>query len=320
VDGFTGNPTPVSYVATSTGGVKSSVENPGRIALRYQLPVTTTNTATTTQRETATTTVPTVVPTTVTTTADGVPTTITTTVPTVVPTTATTTETATSTTTAVNNIFTLPNIEHTVREDGPVTFTPKYPSNVDPKSVRFIDGAGKEVNVLEVVGQGKWTVTDNGEVTFTPVDGFTGLPAAVSYIASTRDGVKAVEPAQIQISRHLPVTTTNTTTERETATTTVPTVVPTTVTTAVPTTVTTTADGVPTTITTTVPTVVPTTVRETSTVFMLPDLQRVATKAGQVSFLPDYPAQVKRDTVRFLDGNGGEVNVLVVPGQGRWNV
>ena len=68
------------------------------------------------------------------------------------------------------------------------------------------------------------------------------------------------------------------------------------------------------------PTVVPTTVRETSTVFMLPDLQRVATKAGQVSFLPDYPAQVKRDTVRFLDGNGGEVNVLVVPGQGRWNV
>ncbi|MFC5089781.1 Ig-like domain-containing protein, partial [Corynebacterium aquatimens] len=311
-------------------GVKSSVNEPGKIAVRYQLPVTTTHTATTTERETATTTVPTVVPTTVTTTADGVPTTITTTVPTVVPTTLT--ETATSTTTAVNNIFTLPNIEHTVRENGPVTFTPKYPSNVDPKTVRFIDGTGKEVNVLDVVGQGRWTVLDNGEVTFTPVDGFTGLPAAVSYTASTRDGVKAVEPAQIQISRHLPVTTTNTTTatatETATATATttafVPTTVvnnvPTTVTTAVPTTVTTSADGVPTTITTTVPTVVPTTVRETSTVFMLPDLQRVATKTGQVSFLPDYPAQVKRDTVRFLDGNGGEVNVLVVPGQGRWNV
>ena len=65
----------------------------------------------------------------------------------------------------------------------------------DPSTVRVIDpDTGDYVTELVVDDEGKWTVDpSSGAITFTPEDGFTGDPTAVSYRVtdSTGDTVSA---------------------------------------------------------------------------------------------------------------------------------
>ena len=65
----------------------------------------------------------------------------------------------------------------------------------DPSTVRIIDPeAGDYVTELVVDGEGTWTVNPTtGAITFTPEDGFTGDPTAISYRVtdSTGDTVSA---------------------------------------------------------------------------------------------------------------------------------
>lgn len=274
---------------------------------------------TVTQTTEVPTTVTTQVPTTVEvpTTVNGTPTTVTTTqsVPTtvtaVVPTTVTTTQSAPPVLADAEKVSTQP---------GAVTVTPHYASNVDKSTLKFVNG-DQLVDELKVEGQGTWKVDKKtGEFTFTPVDGFTDDPASVQYTATTKDGVEAEEPATLTVSYQLPAAPVTVTQTTE---------VPTTVTTQVPTTVEvpTTVNGTPTTVTetqvvpTTVTTQVPTTVTTTQAPeFNLPNVVKVATKAGPVEFAPNYPKNVDKSSVRFLDGDGNEVNVLVATGEGTWKV
>ncbi|ALE04898.1 hypothetical protein AL755_04285 [Arthrobacter sp. ERGS1:01] len=54
--------------------------------------------------------------------------------------------------------------------------------DLDPTTVKFLDGDGKPVTKLVVAGQGTWTVDPaTGEVTFTPESGFSGNPTPVTY-------------------------------------------------------------------------------------------------------------------------------------------
>lgn len=56
-------------------------------------------------------------------------------------------------------------------------------------SVRLLDAAGKPVTTSTVAGEGTWTVDPTtGRVTFTPLQGFTGNPTAVRYTVADRDG------------------------------------------------------------------------------------------------------------------------------------
>ncbi|MFC5089872.1 hypothetical protein, partial [Corynebacterium aquatimens] len=157
--GFSADPTPVLYIAERVDGTKARIEEPGTVAIRYQMPDTTTATTTATEQ------VPTTVreTSTVTTTVAGTPTTITTT----------------------NTVFIAPKLEHVATQAGRVEFTPEYPNNMKPGSIKFLDGNKNEVDALVVAGQGTWTKDDNGSITFTPVDGFTGNPTPVSYVATT---------------------------------------------------------------------------------------------------------------------------------------
>lgn len=263
-------PTTVTETAV-VDGTPTTVITTETVPTTVTTAVPTTATATTIATTTAPavpTTITTAVPTTVTETAvvAGTPTTIITTE--TVPTTVTTTEAVTETVSAAQ--FNLPDIERTATQHGNVTFSPRYPKNVDTNTVRFLDGDGNPVNVLIVPGQGTWKVGDTGAMSFTPEQGFGGNPTPVSYIAANKSGVNAAEPATVTVKYQLPATETATATETETTTvnTTLESRTTVTSTTAVPTTVTsqatvttvvpTTVSGAPTTVTTTE--VVPTTV------------------------------------------------------------
>ena len=56
--------------------------------------------------------------------------------------------------------------------------------------MRLIDGSGNEVTTLTVAGEGTWSVdTSNGQVTFTPEQGFTGDPTPVHYTVKDTTGL-----------------------------------------------------------------------------------------------------------------------------------
>ena len=60
---------------------------------------------------------------------------------------------------------------------------------LDPTTVRIIDGKGDPVSKLVVKGEGTWTVTPvTGAVTFTPEAGFTGNPTPITYEVSDSAG------------------------------------------------------------------------------------------------------------------------------------
>ncbi|TLM70894.1 LPXTG cell wall anchor domain-containing protein [Pseudarthrobacter sp. NamB4] len=60
--------------------------------------------------------------------------------------------------------------------------------DLNPGSVRIINGDGNPVTELAVPGQGTWAVnTTTGAITFTPENGFTGNPAPITYqVTDTR--------------------------------------------------------------------------------------------------------------------------------------
>ncbi len=71
-------------------------------------------------------------------------------------------------------------------------------ANVDPTSVRLLDGDGRPTPTLPVRGEGTWQADDaTGVVTFTPADGFTGNPTPVRYQAD--DGAGHVVTAGITV-------------------------------------------------------------------------------------------------------------------------
>lgn len=78
--------------------------------------------------------------------------------------------------------------------------TPGTGATKDPASVRFVDGVGNPVTTLEVPGKGVWTVNPaNGQVTFTPVDGFTGTVTAPYQFTDT-DGNTAASTVSVTVA------------------------------------------------------------------------------------------------------------------------
>ncbi|MGL4743401.1 MAG: Ig-like domain-containing protein [Dermatophilaceae bacterium] len=62
-----------------------------------------------------------------------------------------------------------------------------------PSTVRLVGAGGKEVTTLTVADEGTWQVDlSTGQVTFTPVAGFTGDPDLVRFAGSTDDGTAVV--------------------------------------------------------------------------------------------------------------------------------
>lgn len=60
---------------------------------------------------------------------------------------------------------------------------------LDPKSVRLIDASGNPVTTLTIDGEGVWTVNpETGEITFTPVAGFSDNPTPASYTVKDNKG------------------------------------------------------------------------------------------------------------------------------------
>jgi CshA-type fibril repeat protein len=83
-----------------------------------------------------------------------------------------------------------------------VTPTSNDSSNVDPTSVRLINGNGNgngdPVDTLTVDGEGVWSVdTATGKITFTPEDGFTGDPTPVKYTVADSAGTTATATVTI---------------------------------------------------------------------------------------------------------------------------
>ncbi|MFJ3959309.1 Ig-like domain-containing protein, partial [Arthrobacter sp. NPDC090010] len=61
--------------------------------------------------------------------------------------------------------------------------------DLDPSTVKIMDKDSNPVDSLTVPGEGKWSVNpDNGEITFTPEDGFTGNPTPIDYSVKDRAG------------------------------------------------------------------------------------------------------------------------------------
>jgi CshA-type fibril repeat protein len=61
--------------------------------------------------------------------------------------------------------------------------------DLDPTSVRLIDGAGDPVTELVVPGEGTWSVDpETGAITFTPEDSFSGNPTVIGYEVGDTSG------------------------------------------------------------------------------------------------------------------------------------
>ena len=73
--------------------------------------------------------------------------------------------------------------------------------DIDPTTVKIIDPTtGDSVTSLVVVNEGKWEVnTTNGEITFTPEDGFTGDPTPITYVVSDTTG-NISEPVSVHVN------------------------------------------------------------------------------------------------------------------------
>lgn len=83
---------------------------------------------------------------------------------------------------------------------GPITITPlgndTQAGDLFNLSTIVLTGTGAPVDAtlatdgktLTLPGQGEWTVADNGEVTFTPLDGFMGTPTPAAYVVSDTQG------------------------------------------------------------------------------------------------------------------------------------
>ncbi|MFD6053963.1 CshA/CshB family fibrillar adhesin-related protein [Agromyces sp. NPDC060279] len=72
----------------------------------------------------------------------------------------------------------------------PVTLTvlENDEGDLDPSTVNITDPDGNPVKELTVPGEGVWTVDDEGEITFTPEDGYTGDPTPIHYTVEDEYG------------------------------------------------------------------------------------------------------------------------------------
>lgn len=72
-------------------------------------------------------------------------------------------------------------------------------NDLDPTSVQLIDADGNPASELVVPNEGTWTVDPaTGQVTFTPIAGFTADPAPISYTVSDTTGLVS-NPASISV-------------------------------------------------------------------------------------------------------------------------
>ena len=75
-----------------------------------------------------------------------------------------------------------------------------------PDTVRVIDPeTGEPATEVVVPGEGTWTVEDDGSITFTPEDGFTGDPTPIEYTAEDENGTPATATVTIDYVDPLPV-------------------------------------------------------------------------------------------------------------------
>gem|GEM_PF-1896574 len=98
------------------------------------------------------------------------------------------------------NEFVLPS-EAVQKQTGETAkLTPIYASNVDKSTVGFVDAKGtpivdgKPVKELTVEKQGTWTIDQDGNFSFKPVEGFLGSPEPVRYTAKNTAGQLAKTP------------------------------------------------------------------------------------------------------------------------------
>ena len=77
--------------------------------------------------------------------------------------------------------------------------------NIDPATVRILDAAGNPVSELFVPGEGTWSVDPvTGAITFTPETGFDGDPTPIEYIATDVLGA-SIAPQSVSITYVDPV-------------------------------------------------------------------------------------------------------------------
>lgn len=78
-------------------------------------------------------------------------------------------------------------------------------NNLDPKTVKIV-GTTNPGDPLVILGQGTWTVNPNtGDITFTPIPGFTGIPAPIQYTVKDTSNLES-NPATVTITLNkLPV-------------------------------------------------------------------------------------------------------------------
>ncbi|WP_018155653.1 Ig-like domain-containing protein, partial [Demetria terragena] len=84
-------------------------------------------------------------------------------------------------TTPLNTPVDVPLLDNDTAGDTPIV----------PGETTLLDGAGEPVDEVTVQDVGTFTVNDEGVVTFTPVDGFTGTTPAVPYRIFDEDGDSA---------------------------------------------------------------------------------------------------------------------------------
>jgi CshA-type fibril repeat protein len=92
--------------------------------------------------------------------------------------------------------------DNTLGETVAVPVAENDSANVDPTTVRLVNGDGDLVRELVVDGEGTWTVDGTGNVVFTPAEGFTGNPTPIAYAVASASGLIAT--AEVTVT-YLPV-------------------------------------------------------------------------------------------------------------------
>ncbi len=85
-------------------------------------------------------------------------------------------------------------------------------NDLDPTSVKLVDGTGNPVTTLAVTGEGTWTVdATSGDITFTPEADFTADPTPVKYTVKDQNGLLSNEATEtVDYPQTAPVATDDT--------------------------------------------------------------------------------------------------------------
>ncbi|MCS4536512.1 hypothetical protein NXS99_09140, partial [Corynebacterium sp. HS2168-gen11] len=98
----------------------------------------------------------------------------------------------------------IPSQSKTGKPGQPVTTDKPFKDipGVDPESIGFVDPkdpTGDPKKELKIPGEGVWTIDPEGNVTFTPEDGFTKTPTPVNVGGKTKDGIPA-KPGTVTVT------------------------------------------------------------------------------------------------------------------------